>query len=285
MFLGVSTMIWEKSGRGLADSLKAIADMGFRHIDIAGTRSADPTKLSKQDRGAAVTMVKDLGLSVNGMVLLEADDIATPDSENRRRQMEFAKQSARFMVELGGEHLLVGLGCGSVAMSTGAITAWVNSSTFLGEYCEWLQREGITLPVLLEFDPAVFYVVRDTISLDRMLCDVGRQNLFANIDVGHMNVTREMPAAMWKLKDRILHVHLSDNDGRDDAHQALGRGNAPIKQFVDELVRMDLDSTCSRHGVTPVATIELGERKESDPEVAVRLSIEYLERNGIRLEK
>lgn len=285
MVLGVSTMIWEKSGHGLSESLKAIASMGFRHIDIAGTRSADPTRLSKQDRAAAVAMVKDHGLSVNGMVLLEADDIATPETEYRRRQMEFAKESARFMVELGGEHLLIGLGCGSIAMGTGATAAWTNSSAFLGEYCDWLQREGITLPVLLEFDPAVFFVVRDTFTLERMLCDVARPNLFANIDVGHMNVTRELPSAMWKLKDRILHMHLSDNDGRDDAHQALGRGNAPIKQFVDEMIRMDLDSTCRRHGLTPVVTIELGERKENDPEQAVRMSVEYLERNGIMLEK
>ncbi|HUX14511.1 MAG TPA: sugar phosphate isomerase/epimerase, partial [Spirochaetia bacterium] len=214
MHLGVSTMIWEKSGRGLESSLKSISKMGFRYVDIAATRSADPTKLSKQDRKSAAQMVKDLGLSVSGMVLLEADDIATPDDTNRRRQMEFARACADFMVEIGGEHVLIGLGCGSISMGTRPAHAWTRSATFLDEYCDWLQREGISLPVLLEFDPAVFFVVRDTVSLERMLGEVNRSNLFANIDVGHMNVTREMPQAMWKLKDRILHMHMSDNDGR-----------------------------------------------------------------------
>jgi sugar phosphate isomerase/epimerase len=58
----------------------------------------------------------------------------------------------------------------------------------------------------------------------KMIKYVGAPNLFANIDTGHLAITREPPSALEKLRDGILHVHISDNDGKVHANWIIGKG-------------------------------------------------------------
>ncbi len=55
------------------------------------------------------------------------------------------------------------------------------------------------------------------------------------LDVGHGNITGEN-GALTGLRDRLLNVHLHDNDGRRDQHLALGEGAADIKGVLRRLL-------------------------------------------------
>ena len=115
----------------------------------------------------------------------------------------------------------------------------------------------------------------------KMIEDVDVPNLFANIDIGHLAITRESPKTLEKLKDRILHVHISDNDGKAHANWIIGRGVTRVPDYLRKLIEMGIGETCARHKEAAVASLELGEigQKVKDPGQYVRESLEYLSNN------
>ncbi|MBW1981834.1 MAG: sugar phosphate isomerase/epimerase [Deltaproteobacteria bacterium] len=56
-------------------------------------------------------------------------------------------------------------------------------------------------------------------------------------DIGHQHVFARAPLAEWLdcLGDYLGHVHLHDNDGRCDSHQAIGDGSAPFHELFQYL--------------------------------------------------
>jgi len=58
------------------------------------------------------------------------------------------------------------------------------------------------------------------------------------LDAGHATCFGRVEAAEWsrRFADRICHVHLSDNDGRDDLHQGLGQGALDLRAVLEPLV-------------------------------------------------
>lgn len=68
-------------------------------------------------------------------------------------------------------------------------------------------------------------------------------------DTGHFNLFSAVPMEQWfkALGSRLVEVHLHDNDGTSDAHQALGRGTIDFDMFFG-LMRV--------HAPMPIFTIE-----------------------------
>lgn len=53
-------------------------------------------------------------------------------------------------------------------------------------------------------------------------------NIYVAFDVGHLHtVDGKFVEFVELLRDRIIHVHLHDNDGKNDSHLALGEGTVP----------------------------------------------------------
>jgi sugar phosphate isomerase/epimerase len=60
------------------------------------------------------------------------------------------------------------------------------------------------------------------------------------LDVAHAHCFGQVNPAEWsrRFADRIVHLHLSDNDGHFDLHQALGSGSADFRSMLDPLARL-----------------------------------------------
>lgn len=285
MKLGVNTMVWEKSGVNLEDSLGQINDLGYKFIDIAATGSANPKNIDSNQMKKLKELIDELGLSVSGLTMLEAKNIATFDSKYRAVQMDYAKKCARFQNNIGGEHVLFGHGCGSITMGFSRERAWVNSADFIKEYCQWLEKGKLGLSVLLELDPDVFFVINNTSRMEKMIQEVNQPNLFVNIDIGHLNVTREPPKSMEKLRDRVVHLHLNDNDGINDTHLPLGRGNVKLSSYIKKLRKLDFDNFAKNKNFEPIAALELGEEGVNNPIKAVEESEDFLYKNNLNIPK
>jgi len=59
-----------------------------------------------------------------------------------------------------------------------------------------------------------------------LLHDLG-SNAWLTFDTGHAHVAGNLQTFLTHLADRILNMHISDNDGSWDQHRAVGRGNIP----------------------------------------------------------
>jgi len=283
--LGINNSIWEIAGLGFYESMDKIVNMGFKYVDVLAFGSADPTKLKGNKRGKLVKKFKDLGLVASNMVMLTPGNISSPSSKEKEKCLSYLKACAEFQAELGGKQLLLGFGGGSLTLSLSRERAWANSVEFIRNFCEWLSKMNMFLT--LEMDPFVFYVINDTTSMARIIADINMDNLFANVDLGHLAITREPPAALEKLRGRVLHVHISDNNGKVHANYIIGRGVARIPEYIRKLIQMEIDKTCAYYGEIAVAAMELGEigQEVKDPDEYVRESLEYIHRNVPELKR
>jgi len=54
-------------------------------------------------------------------------------------------------------------------------------------------------------------------------------------DVGHANTTREIFGFIDKFADKIVHIHVSDNEGKYDSHRGIGYGKINWKAVAEAL--------------------------------------------------
>jgi len=58
-------------------------------------------------------------------------------------------------------------------------------------------------------------------------------------DVGHANTTKEIFGFIDKFADRIVHIHVSDNEGKYDSHRGIGYGKIDWKAVAKALKRIN----------------------------------------------
>ena len=123
--------------------------------------------------------------------------------------------------------------------------------------------------------------MNNTHQLARVVEDLGLPNVYPNVDVGHLVITREEPESLEKLKERILHVHLSETESFAHTNSILGTGVVDFKAYVDKLIELGIEENCARLGESCVAGIEMGSEASGgfvdDPDDWVKQSLDYLE--------
>lgn len=70
-------------------------------------------------------------------------------------------------------------------------------------------------------------------------------NLYFHLDVGHANIGGESqtPALVKKFAKKLAHIHISDNNGKEDQHLALGRGKIKWKNELKIIKDSGYDNT------------------------------------------
>jgi sugar phosphate isomerase/epimerase len=101
---------------------------------------------------------------------------------------------------------------------------------------------------------------KDINELDKMVEEIGA---YITLDVGHANNMGFEISEMLK-SPLIKHVHLSDNDGSFDNHNAIGSANIDFKSLFKELNNRDYNG---------ILVVEVNDPK------AVTESLDYLKNN------
>jgi sugar phosphate isomerase/epimerase len=133
-----------------------------------------------------------------------------------------------------------------------------------------------------ELDPHVYFIVNNTYRLAKAVEDLGLPNVYPNVDVGHLVITREGPESLEKLKNRLLHVHLSETESFAHTNSILGTGAVDFKVYVDKLLELGIEENCQKMGEPCVAGIEMGSEASGgfveDPDSWVEQSLGYLQK-------
>ncbi len=119
-------------------------------------------------------------------------------------------------------------------------------------------------------DCGVVLCVENMPNIDGLLCkDIDELNkivddldTYMTLDVGHAN-NMNVPVSEMLRSSRIKHIHLSDNDGSFDNHNAIGSADIDFKLLFKELKRMNYKG---------ILVVEV-----KDP-IAVTGSLDYLKR-------
>ena len=278
MRLALNTFVYEVGKVPIEKALQSACEFGFEFTDYAAYHSGDPVLMDKARQNEIISMFKDNGLQCSQMLLANTENIASSDSAKRKETLEYMKKCTDFQLELGGRQVLVCWGCGVHESGMMQEQAWVNAVSSIREYAEWSLDKGILVD--LELDPHVYFVVNSTVKMVKMIEDVGMPNVFPNVDIGHLCITREVPNTLEKLKNRILHVHISETDTFEHTNSIIGTGNADFKAYIDKVTELGIEENCEKYGEACVAGIEMGEPGGfvDDPDRWMRESLDYLNR-------
>jgi sugar phosphate isomerase/epimerase len=98
---------------------------------------------------------------------------------------------------------------------------WMSYVRAIRSYCGIARKFGLDLAL----EPRPKELLSCTDSLLRLFEAADDENLGGLVDVSHLYMAQEVPeVGIRKLNDRVLGVHLSDNDGITDWHWAPGNG-------------------------------------------------------------
>jgi sugar phosphate isomerase/epimerase len=278
MKLALNTLVYEVGNRGPEESLRSAAKFGFKYIEYAGIRKGNPATMSKEQRKEAVRIVKDNGLVSSQMLMVATKDTAHPDPKKRDAVFEYMKQCADFQMELGGRQLLVCWGGGLYELGTTPEQSWLYMLENVGRFAKWCLDKDLL--VGFELDPHVYFIVNSTYKLAKVVEDLALPNVYPNVDVGHLVITREEPESLEKLKNKLLHVHLSETESFAHTNSILGTGAVDFKAYVDKLLELGIEENCKKYGEPCVAGIEMGSEASGgfveDPDRWVKESLDYL---------
>jgi sugar phosphate isomerase/epimerase len=276
MKLAVNTFVYEVAKKSIEDTIKSAEKFGFRYMDYAAYRLGNPDTFSKDKRSDMVKRFKDAGLYCSQMLLVHTENISSPDKKKRQDTLDYMKRVTDFQLELGGRQVLICWGCGVLESGVIPENQWVNMVNVVHEYANWCFDKNILID--LEMDPHVYFLVNSTTKLARAVEDIGMPNVYPNVDIGHLCITREAPHLLEKLAPRIIHVHISETDTFEHTNSIIGTGNADFRAYIDKVIELGIEENCRKLDEPCVAGIEMGEPggEVDDPDRWVAESIEYL---------
>ncbi len=102
------------------------------------------------------------------------------------------------------------------------IDEWIRNATKTLTTVRSMIPEKITISVENVFDENPYVL--------EMLLSNFDSNVGHCLDIGHFHVFSKTPLSEWleRLGDRIIEVHLHNNDGSEDRHWEVAKGSAPV---------------------------------------------------------
>ena len=210
MRYGMNLFLWTDmltdEVRPLLDEMKQI---GFDAVELP-LLEIDVAKYAKWGK-----YLDDAGLArTANMVRGANDNPISPDPKIRRRGID-ANKAALDCCQAAGIELLVGpyhsaIGCFSGAGPTGDEWRWAVEG--MREVAEYAEKCNVTLAVeyLNRFECYLLNTAADTARFCR---DVNHPRCKAMYDTFHAHIEeKSVSAAIWALKDFLVHVHISEND-------------------------------------------------------------------------
>jgi len=93
------------------------------------------------------------------------------------------------------------------------------------------RRIGVSIAIENVPEPHPFLLKRVE-DFSRFYEELG-EDLGLAVDVGHANLNNQIEQFLTTFSDRIVHMHVSDNDGKRDLHWGIGRGTVNWRRFAE----------------------------------------------------
>ena len=105
--------------------------------------------------------------------------------------------------------------------------------------------ENLGLKIALELEPFPLSLLGNVENMVRFIDDVDHPALQANIDVSHLLLADVPPEELKQLKDKAIHVHISDCDGKVHGDLPPGRGVVDFGPYLEEIRQLEIDGAVS----------------------------------------
>lgn len=279
MKLGAMSTMYQFINLPTPEYLERFAKRGLKYVDLMTIGDLQLRYLSSEQLDLVRRTIQRLELTPSCFIANVGGNGASASLELRDRAVQSVSKAIDAAAALGFPLLL--FFPGEKEPGTPPAQAWEHMRGSV----ERLLRHAEERRVILTFEnnPRIFRMVNSTEETARLLREVPSRFLQATVDIGHFSVIREAATEIRKLAGRVVHAHITDNDGTADTNEALGTGVAPIVECLQELQSAGMDQAARQLGVEPVAVVELNSPEKLSLRSVDGLldrSLEYLRRVG-----
>jgi len=237
MRVGVSSL--HLIGRPFSSLLEAIQTYG---TDLWEIVDDDTLTLNDERAGELLDLKRSLGIEYTVHAPFADINIAAVNESFRRMTIERLTQSLKYARKMEAK-------------------LWVfHPGTYSGLSFFYPQRdmetcvasvkelskvaELVNVPIVIENMPAlIMFLLRgaDDFRLFYQLAGSNAPDMV--LDIGHANTTNEIEGFFDRQGERIVHLHIHDNDGKVDSHNMIGDGTVPWKVVASRLSKSGFDGS------------------------------------------
>lgn len=224
------------------DELEAVAALGFDYFELAmdAPRAHYKELLTLQKYICRRLAYHDMGIVCHLPTFVSTADLT---ESIRRASWEEMRQSLNVAAVLGAKKavlhpsMIFGMAVFAIEEVAGYAIDFLEAMTDSAERLNMvLCLENMMPRNILGVEPEYFEQVLDRFSTLKMTIDTGHANL--DDPAG-----RRLEQLVRRFGPRIGHVHVSDNCGARDDHQALGNGTVDFPRFVNTLKSIGYSET------------------------------------------
>lgn len=239
MQLGLINSAWVQAGKGTAYGIRMTKEIGFDSIDVF----VDPLDVDIKERRLIKRECDAVGLPIVSIACVAVGLIDFNPSVQR-----FHLQRCRAYLDLAYEYeaqnvLLV---LGEYIWNREVIPPeeqWnigVSHLKSLGDHAA-----DLGVQIALELEPFKLSLLNNVPNMVRFIDEVGHPAVKANIDVSHLQLAGTKPEELRQFKDKAIHVHISDCDGKVHGDLPPGRGVVDFEPYLKEIADLGIDGAIS----------------------------------------
>ncbi len=268
MKTGLSTNIY--CHYSLEEAIQRIAIAGYDSVEIWGGRPhAYRYDLHEHEIRMIRTLMDDLGLQVvlfHPAQLGYPSSLCSPIKNIRMDSVRYIKDSIETAIRLGAS--IVNIIPGHTLNDQDLDDGWERLADSIARICEFAGHYN----VLVAIKPGNKYhsdLINTTIQAGDMIDQLGCDNLGVVFDCSNASLAGEdIATAIENLGDRLLAVHINDNDGKENQKFIPGHGQFDFQSLIHALRLILFEG---------VISADLGWDYITDPDPAAIETQEYLE--------
>ncbi|HIA18500.1 MAG TPA: sugar phosphate isomerase/epimerase [Planctomycetaceae bacterium] len=239
MKLGLINSAWVQANQPVAFGLQKTKEIGFDCVDIF----IDPLEASEQERRLIKDECDRLQLPISSICCVAVGLIDFNPSV-QQFHLDRVRQYLDLVYEYEADNLLLVLGeyiwQQEVIPPAEQWQAAVENCRILGNHAASLGKQ-----IALELEPFRLSLLNNIDSMVRFIDECDHDAIRANIDISHLVLAGDSAAEMLRLKDRAIHVHISDCDGLVHGDLPPGRGVVDFQPYLQSLKQLGIEGTIS----------------------------------------
>lgn len=239
MKLGIINSAFEQVGMDTATGLRHIARIGFDCVDIF---TEAMTITLEEKRSIAATCEKE------SLPIVSLPVVATGLIDFNQPVRDFhvtrCKRYLDLAAEFGAKNLLLVLGeylWQREVIPAEAQWGWaIETCRMLGDYAG-----ARNLDIALELEPFRMSLLNSVARTAQFIDACAHPHVRANIDVSHCVLSDSGPESLACLKDKAIHVHISDCDGKVHGDLPPGKGIVKFVPYLQAIKELNFNGVIS----------------------------------------
>ena len=239
MKLGLINSAWVQAGQPTSYGLCKTKEIGFDTIDLF----VDPLDIDVRERRLIKDECDRLELPIVSLCCV-AVGLIDFNPTVQRFHLERVKAYLDLAYEYQAQNVLLVLG--EYIWNREVITPaeqWrtgVQNCRRLGDHAAELG-----LQIALELEPFPLSLLNSVEQMVRFVDECDHQAVKANIDISHLVLAGEPPAAVRRLRGTAIHVQISDCNGKVHGDLPPGRGIVTFEPYLQEIKALGLAGSLS----------------------------------------